>query len=415
MRAGPSLPKTLLSYTSTIMFCRVIAIVQNLIVIRWMEPAELGMWLGLQLITIYGAHAHFGVLNAVNRQLPYHRGRNEYDEAELIENVARGWLLIVMVTGLAAVALMTVSGVGGSDYGRGAIALTFTATVALGIQFHEGIFRARNEFGRAGLASLVNAVAILVGLPLVYYWRYDGLLWRVALAAVLTLLACLMMNRWNVRMAFSRKDTLALVKTGLPILVVVLGLTVFTAMDRTMILWLLDERAMGHYALCFAVARIMKLFPTTIGQVFYPRMTALYASEGMSKNLLLRCFQASLLSAAIVAVTAVGVVLTLPWAVDRFFPKYAAGLPALRIAMIAYVILSLAAGPTYFLISTVQKRRQITALLAGVVTMVLAATLMAPRTLEGIAWSLVAGATVYIGGLWTIVTASTRAARTATP
>ena len=59
------------------LFCRVAAVVQGLFVIRWMEPSILGVWLQLQLITIYGALAHFGLLNAVNRQVPYHRGRNE--------------------------------------------------------------------------------------------------------------------------------------------------------------------------------------------------------------------------------------------------------------------------------------------------------------------------------------------------
>ncbi len=411
--AESSISRTILSYTSATVFCRIVAVVQSLVVIRWMEPADLGMWLGLQLITIYGAHAHFGVLNAVNRQLPYHRGRNELEQAERIENVARGSLFVVMVTGLAAVVLMTGSGVGGSNYGRGAIALTVAAVLTLGVQFHEGVFRARNEFGRAGLANVVNALVILFGLPLVYYWRYDGMLWRVVLASSLTLVACLAMNRWNLTVVFSWRETLALLRIGAPIMAVVLGITAFTAMDRTLILWLLDEQAMGHYALCFAVASVMKLFPTTFGQIFYPRMTALYASEGMSTNLLRRCFQASLLSVVVVAVTAVGAVLTLPWVVDRMFPKYAAGLPALRIAMIAYVILSLAAGPTYFLISTVQKRRQIAALLAGAVTMVLIATLAMPRTLEGIAWSMVAGTMIYVGSLWTIVIASTRGARTA--
>jgi O-antigen/teichoic acid export membrane protein len=413
MSGGTSLSRTILSYTSAVMFCRVVGIVQSLVVIRWMEPQDLGVWLGLQLILIYGEHAHLGLLNAVNRQLPYHRGRDEFAAAEQIERVARGTLFLVVALGLLATIVMALTGMRDSGYGRGAILLTFTAAISLAIQFHHGLFRARNEFGRAGLASVVNALVILAGLPLVYYWRYDGLLWRVALAAVVSLIACLAMNRWDLRMAFSWKDTVSLVRAGAPIMVVVLGLSAFASMDRTLILWLLDDEAMGHYALCFAIARIMKLFPTTFGQVFYPRMTAIYASEGMSMNLVRRCVQASVLSGVVVTFLAAAAILTLPWVVDRFFPNYAAGIPALKIAMIAYVILSLAAGPTYFLISTVQKRRQITALLAGAAAMVLVATQAAPRTLEGIAWSLVAGTVVYIAALWSIVFASTRGARAA--
>ena len=59
-----SLSRTVLSYSSAMVFCRLIAIIQGLVVIRLMDPEVLGVWLGLQLIHIYGVHAHFGLLNA---------------------------------------------------------------------------------------------------------------------------------------------------------------------------------------------------------------------------------------------------------------------------------------------------------------------------------------------------------------
>lgn len=405
---GASLRRSVLSYTSAAIFCRVAAIVQNLLVIRWMEPEALGVWLGLQLITIYGTHAHFGVLAAVNQQVPHHLGRDENDQADRIEDLARGWFLILGVGGISAAALMALGGLGTSDYGRGAIALTLAATITLAVNLHLGIFRARNRFGRAGLANVISALAMLAGLPLVYTMQYDGLLWRVVAVSVVTLLACLAMNGWNLRFAFDRSELWSLIKLGAPIVVVVGCAAVFAAMDRTLILWLLDEHAMGQYALCFAVARVMKLFPTTFGQVFYPRMTAIYATEGMSRALFRRCAQASLLSGAVVAVIAVGAVLTLPWVVQQLFPKYVDGLPALNIAMIAYVVLALAAGPMYFLISTLQKRRQLAVVIVAGVAMVAIAGFVVERTIEGIAWSLVAGSAVYSGGLWAAVLLSGR-------
>ncbi len=415
MSDSTSLRRSVLSYTSAAIFCRVAAIVQSLLVIRWMEPEALGVWLGLQLITIYGTHAHFGVLAALNQQLPRHLGRNEADRADRIEDLARGWILILLVGGVSAAGLMAAAGWGDSDYGRGAIALTITAALMLGINFHLGVFRARSRFGRAGVGNVINALGMLVGLPLVYYLQYEGLLWRVVAVAILTLIACLAMNGWKMRIALDGKELLELVRLGVPIAVILAGSAVFAAMDRTLILWLLDDQAMGQYALCFAVARVMKLFPTTFGQVFYPRMTAMYAAEGMSRGLLRRCAQASVLSGVIVGAIAIGAVAALPWVVTTFFPKYVDGLPALRIAMIAYVVLALAAGPMYFLISTLQKRRQLIVMIVAALVMALVAMYGVERNIEGIAWSLVAGSAIYTAGLWALTMFTTRDAAQSPP
>lgn len=390
-------------------FCRVAAGVQGFFVIRWMEPSVLGIWLQLQLITIYGALAHFGLLNAVNRQVPYHRGRDEEERAVHVERVVRGMLLLFMAASLVVLAGMFLAGVGSSPRRRGVIALVFVTVIMLGTDFHLGLFRARHQFGRAGLASVAIASVILIGLPLVYYFGFEGLLWRAALASTTGLLACLALNRRDLSATLDWKATAELLRIGLPIMVVGFGIVAFTSMDRTLIALLLDESAMGQYALCFALAKVLALFPMVIGQIYYPRMTELYAAGGFTRALILRCVQASGLSAAIVGILAGGAFFTMPWVVARFFPKYTAGLPALKVALLAYFVLALAAGPSYFVVSTVQKRRQLVALFLGLVAIVTAGYSLSDQGLVGIAWSLVIGAAVYVAGLWVIVLRSTSA------
>ncbi len=306
---------SILSYSSATLFGRVLSVVQGLVIIRWLEPEVLGMWLQLQLITIYGSLAHFGLLNAVNRQIPFHHGRGEPDRARNVEDVVRGALLIFCATGLVAIVGMHLAGVTATERGRGVLALVFTAIVTLGIEFHLGLFRARHAFGRAGLVNVVSSLLILLGLPLVYYWGFDGLLWRAAAAATAGLMVCITLNGWNLGAEFDWKATVGLLRIGLPIMIFSVGIIAFNSMDRTLIALLLDENAMGLYAMCFALAQVLALFPTTIGQIYYPRMTELYAAEGISRSLIRRCIDASALSAAVVAVLACGAFFTMPWVV----------------------------------------------------------------------------------------------------
>lgn len=408
-----SVSGSILSYSSAILFCRVASVVQGLVVIRLMEPGILGIWLQLQLITIYGGLAHFGLFNAVNRQVPFHRGRDEPDRARYVENVVRGVLLFFFAAGLIVIGAMYFAGITATERGRGVFTLVFIAIVTLGIDFHLGLFRARHEFGRAGLASVVSALVIVLGLPLVYYWGFDGLLWRAAIAATAGLVACVALDGWNFNATFDWKATVDLLRIGLPIMIVGLGTVAFASMDRTLIILLLDDNAMGQYAMCFALAKVLALFPIAIGQVYYPRMTELYAAEGISKPLIRRCIHASALSAVIVGVLSSGAFLAMPWVVGEYFPKYAEGLPALKIALISYFLLALAAGPAYFTISTVQKRRQLLAVVLGIVVTVALAYAFSAHELVGIAWSRVIGTTVYVSGLWVIVLRSRSGVRSA--
>jgi len=113
-----SVSGSILSYSSAILFCRVASVVQGLVVIRLMEPGILGIWLQLQLITIYGGLAHFGLFNAVNRQVPFHRGRDEPDRARYVENVVRGVLLFFFAAGLIVIGDIKRADIGHSDCGH---------------------------------------------------------------------------------------------------------------------------------------------------------------------------------------------------------------------------------------------------------------------------------------------------------
>jgi O-antigen/teichoic acid export membrane protein len=253
------------------------------------------------------------------------------------------------------------------------------------------------------MVSVVNSLVIFCGLPLVYYLGFDGLLWRAIAAAAFSYLGCLAMDGFLFRVRRNWSETLGLLRIGLPIMILSYGIVAFSSMDRLLILLFLDEQAMGEYAICFAVATIVALLPGLIGQFFYPRMTESFAVSGITRRLVKICGQASLLSAVVAGCICTLCYFMIPIAVERFFPKYAPGLPALGVAIIAYFLLAFGAGPNHFLISTFQKRRQLSVLAASVLTMVTAGLILSDLGLVGIAWSLVVGVAVNVGGLWALV------------
>jgi O-antigen/teichoic acid export membrane protein len=402
------LSRVIFSYSSAMMLCRMIAIIQGLVVIRLMAPEVLGIWLGLQLISIYGVHAHFGLLNAVNRQVPFHSGRQDPARARNIEEVARGALAIFSGVCIAMLVGIYLYGWPEGDKWRGALVLLVATVITVNVRFYMGLFRARHQFGKAGAANLLNAFVMLFGLPLVYYFGFDGLLGRAIAAASITFLGCVAIDGFHYRIKLDWSEALGLVRIGFPIMVLSYTITAFVAMDRLLIALFLDDKAMGEYALCFAAYKVLALFPLVIGQIFYPRMTETYAQSGLSRRVVKLCGQASLISAAVSGSVCVMFYVGLPVVVEMLFPKYEPGLSALRIVLIAYFLLSLSAGPNYFLIATVQKRRQFMVLLSAAGLMLLSGYFLASYGLVGIAWTVVLGVIGYVAGLWTIVARSLR-------
>ena len=65
-----------------------------------MPPELLGIFITLQLIQNYGIQFHFGILNAVNRQIPYYLGKNDQSMAIKIEKVARSNVIIISISQL---------------------------------------------------------------------------------------------------------------------------------------------------------------------------------------------------------------------------------------------------------------------------------------------------------------------------
>ncbi len=395
--------RSILAFSSASVIANFCDLVQMLVVAKLMDPELLGLWLGLQLIQKYGIQSHLGLLNAVNRQVPFHVGRGEEERAAHIEQVAR--LNLHLLTGVGLVALMLVCALGG--FGRettiGVFSIGLATLVNLHMEFHVGLFRARHQFGKASVVRIVKAVCMVAGLPLIYYLQFYGLCGRGILVAVVVLATCVRINTRGQGLRFDWRETVSLVKIGAPIMILGYAIVLLYTMDRVVILRFLGRESMGHYALCIAAGGVVSLLPSVIGQVFYPRMVESYSRDGISRPLIGICARASAVGGVLAGVVCVTLFFALPWLIPTFFEKYVPGLPATQVALVAYFVLAFGAGPSYFLIATEHKRRQLGVLILAAGFMFLAGWYLSRFGLVGVAWSVVIAFTCYVAGLWALV------------
>jgi O-antigen/teichoic acid export membrane protein len=69
--------RSILSFFGGNLGTTVLSLFASLLVTRWSEPRQLGMWNFALLLATYASVLQLGVFNGLNRQIPYYLGKND--------------------------------------------------------------------------------------------------------------------------------------------------------------------------------------------------------------------------------------------------------------------------------------------------------------------------------------------------
>jgi len=363
----------------------------------------MGLWLGIQLISAYGMHTHFGMLNALNRQIPFWTAKEDHKRVEQIEAVGRADMLLVGALWVVVITAVCILGGFNRKTTVAVFATGLVTAITLNSEYYSSLFRSHHRFGTLGAVKLIQSVLLLVGLLLVYRWGFYGLCVRAVAVAALCFGASVLLYARPVGIKLEWRETAGLLKIGLPIVVLGYAIVLSTTLDKVLILTFLGREQLGFYALCIAAGSVVSLFPQTIGQVFYPRMIELYAKSGITRPLIYTCAKASLLAGTLAGIACTAMFFVIPWVVENYLEKYTPGIPATRVALLGFFFSALGAGPQYFFIAVFQKRRQLWILLISAGLLFSAGYCLSRYGLVGIAWSMVIACAFLTVGYWVLV------------
>ncbi|MBN2604082.1 MAG: oligosaccharide flippase family protein [Candidatus Thermoplasmatota archaeon] len=391
------------TFLSTSLISQICYLLQGLIIVKIVPPSIMGLWISMQLLQTYGNHLHLGITNSVNRQVPFYIGVGDRKKAKMIESNGKTVLILlstlIVVCTVILYFILTVQ----KNIRDGILLIVLATVLNINVDFYIGLFKAREQFKFASTVNLLRAILMLSGLFLVYRFSFYGLCWRGLIVSFVPLLICLSFDKWNFKFEFDINIIKELFQIGIPIAVLSYVIVMYSSLDRIIILSFLGRQQLGYYALNIAISGALMVFPSTIGQVFYPQMVKEYGNNNNSKHIFLICMKTSFVGFILTVFAGLSVYCILPWVVNTFFLEYLPGLPATLVAISAYSILGLSAGPNYYLIATVQKKRQMIIIIIATISQVVFGYILAPHGLVGIAWSIVISSVIYVFGLWSVV------------
>jgi O-antigen/teichoic acid export membrane protein len=312
---------------------------------RLVAPSTLGLFAGIGLVVGYASVAQLGILNGVNRELPYHIGRG--DRARAYELAAAGQAWALAIGGVVSVCLLVVATWHlfrgdlqlAAGWAANAVLAMFTFYGNNGYLFIT--FRTSSEFVRLAWVNVVEAATGMATLILVAAFGFYGLCLRVILSGAAS---TALLFRWRpvrVRPHWSRSDLRHLFVIGLPIFVVGQAYTLWTGViNLTLVLNFTGTEGLGLYAMVGLGITALEVVPAALTQVLYPRMAQEYGAGRDVRHLVRISIKPMLATAAALAVVAAVGWFTVEPVVRILIPQYVAAVPAMQWALLLPVVSS---------------------------------------------------------------------------
>ncbi len=372
---------------------------KNFLFARILGPGLFGLWNGLQVILVYGANVHLGVLHAIAREIPLSRGRGDLDQ---IPRLARVSMTVSLLASLVVGALLFAIGASLDPALVEARALKLMAAVLVVQQlflFYQFLLRAQDDFAFLSKVLVIAAILeLLASVGLVLRLGFDGIFYGFLISGGAVVVICFVAERRIVSQL--QLDMLLignLIRIGFPIMLTGLSYNLLTTIDRVMIIKFLGRQALGYYALGPLAITAIGYLPVTINQVMYPKFGERYGATGDPKSLSGFVRVPTLVTAYVMAGVLGLAFLGLP-IITLLLPKFAPGIPAARILFAGFYFLSLVGSSANLLLTINRQVQYLVALSMAVVLGVAlnAVALVLGLGIEGIA--LATGVTYIVYG-----------------
>jgi O-antigen/teichoic acid export membrane protein len=310
---------------------------------RVILPSVLGLFNGMGLVLGYAPFFQLGILNGLNRELPYFVGKGDQGRVRDLAAAAQAWAIAV---GCAVAAALLAVSCWYALGGKWSLAAGWAAT-ALGAWFLfysqnylQTTYRTRGDFARLAFVNVTTSSVTLALVATVWLFGFYGLCLRAAAVGLVELGLLWHWRPVRVRPMWNGASILHLLKVGAPIFGVGQLYAWWTVLDSTMVLRFEGVKGLGLYSLALMSGSALQLLPDSVSQILYPQMAEEYGRGGKLPRLLkIPVRPISFLLLGMIPLAVLGWIAAAPL-VAWILPNYSAGVPAARWAMVAPVIVS---------------------------------------------------------------------------
>lgn len=341
-----------LKYSASGYFSYIFSFITGIVTRRVLGPALMGVFSELMLIFQYMKFYDFGILNSLDKEIPYWNGRDETDKSKWIQDL--GFSVNFYLSVIAGIALVLFSLFVVSTDVVFIMSLRLLAVLVV-IQalasFYTVIIRTHHKFNI--LSIYVILVAVLELILIVFLGiRYN--FYGVLAAYFLTTLGGLFYlfqasaKRFHIYIRLPWKEIARLFRIGFPLFLSGLIFLLVRSIDRIMIIGFLGQIQLGYYSIATMMFAGIYQLPTLIYSVIFPRFYEAFGRSDL-KGVRLHFEKPILIFAHLFPIVIGATILILPFFVHYLLPDYQPGVAPANILLLGVFFISLINMPMYLL------------------------------------------------------------------
>lgn len=345
--------------------------VRNLLIAKFLSPADYGVWVLITLVLTYGDQIHLGLRHFGDKAIPYQRGRGEAT-APLANEIFSG----ILFFSFGAILLLLAF----AAFARGLDAAMRAGLLIAGIiiiadqvnRFYYMIMRAHNEFIRASKTeSFYELWRTLFLIGGVVMFKFQGALAGLALSSLLMTIYFSWRYRPSYRFNWTGHRLWDLLQQSWPLFINGLLFILLSNLDRLAAALALPSHELGLYGLVALLAAVAFNAAQAVGVVVYPRFSEQFGRHGKVQELEIFFTHVLRATSYLVPPLVVGVFLSAPFIITGFLPAYREAIPAIFLLMPGAYFFALVQLPASFLMATDHNRQYIAVEVAAIVVMAL--------------------------------------------
>ncbi len=312
------------------------SLMANALAFRWIDPASMGVWHTLLLLSSYLTVVRLGLINGMGRELPYAFGSGDVVRAHRIAATSLACnIACSAVVGLTFVVLLGFLWSSGIVWRTALAAMVVVSATNLYLAYLQATFRSDSDFARLARVHWVHAGVALTLPVMVYAFGFTGLCLHAAVQAVAVARFAHALRPLRVRPRLDTRLARTLVATGMPLFVASYVQVLAMGFDRVILLHRGGVEMVGYYAPALAVLTAMAALPGAVSTYIYPRMSYALGQGKNDRTLRRMALGAGAASVAVTVPLAVAGWIVAPELIARFFPQYVASIPAVRWSLLA--------------------------------------------------------------------------------
>ncbi len=365
-----SLTKIIGVYASSNMYGKLCGALNTFVKPKLLKPELYGTWNAMALVALFPTFLHLGSRKAMMYQVPYYSALGDEERCQqIISDVYFGTMIpttivALGVLGYALLADLTLL------WRVGLVVVAWGIVLQCQFDFRYDALMATKRFDVLSKVNMYRAtLSLALNVALIWYFKLYGLFASFLAALVFSVFYCHRYGNIPIHRMFSFRRYLALIKSGLPIMLYNSTNELLSSMGNVVVATMLGSKQLGYYALTELVFHFLMQIPEDARDVMDPHMMHQVAEK--NQDLIEQFFFTPLVLTAWLMPFLIGVsYYAVPLAVEWVLPDYLPSVPPIRIVVLGSFLYALAITCRGIIVANNQQARA-----AGLVAIALATDL----------------------------------------